>query len=110
MIHYILLVNRIGKCRLQQFFDEISEKERNLIIRELTNIILTRSTKLSNFLEYKGSKIVYKKYGSLWFIFCIDSTDNEFIILELIRQYVEILDMYYNGICELDLVFTFNKV
>ena len=110
MIHYILLINRTGKCRLQQWYDDSTEKDRTAIVRELANIILSRSSKLCNFLEFRGSKIVYKKYGSLWFMVCIDNTDNEFIALELLRQYVEVLDMYYNGICELDLVFTFHKV
>jgi hypothetical protein len=64
---------------------------------------------MCNFIEYKGKKVVYKKYASLYFIFGIAPEDNEFIILELIQQYVEILDQYFGSVCELDLVFNFHK-
>ena len=41
---------------------------------------------------------------------CVDVTDNELGILELIHLFVEILDHYFNNVCELDLVFNFHKV
>ncbi|KAH7825549.1 Adaptor protein complex 1 (AP-1), sigma subunit [Monocercomonoides exilis] len=109
MIHFFILVNRVGKCRLQRWFDGAPEKEQTRIIRELATAVLTRSSKLCNFLEYKGLKVVYRKYASLYFITGIDPQDNEFVILELIQQYVEMLDAYFGSVCELDLVFNFHK-
>jgi hypothetical protein len=35
---------------------------------------------------------VYKRYASLFFIACVDRTDNELITLEQIHLFVEILD------------------
>lgn len=49
------------------------------------------------------------RYASLYFIACIDPNDNELIMLEIIHQYVEILDRYFGSVCELDLIFNFHK-
>ncbi|KAA6373822.1 MAG: putative AP-1 complex subunit sigma-2 [Streblomastix strix] len=108
MIHYFLLINRAGKCRLQSFYDA-TKADRALIIREVSNTILSRSSKMCNFFDYRGLKIVYKRYASLFFVAAIDPPDNEFVTLELIQQYVEVLDNYFSSVCELDLVLNFQK-
>jgi len=105
---------------------------------------------MCNFLEYKGashslscecrargswlgksrgegtdSKIVYRRYASLFFVCGIGQQDNELITLEVIHRwveraksitsrkkrtdgsrydrYVEVLDRYFGNVCELDL-------
>lgn len=40
----------------------------------------------------------------------VDKEDNELLILELIHFIVEVLDKYFNNVCELDLIFNFHKV
>ena len=37
-------------------------------------------------------------------------TDNELAYLESIHLFVEVLDHFFNNVCELDLVFNFHKV
>merc|ERR1712183_455883 len=54
-------------------------------------------------------KICYKRYASLFFIACVDGTDNELLALEQIHHFVEILDRYFGSVCELDLIFNFHK-
>ena len=34
------------------------------VIRELSGLILTRGPKLCNFVEWRGYKVVYRRYGS----------------------------------------------
>ena len=46
----------------------------------------------------------------MYFTFCTDTNDNELAVLELIHLFVEILDGYFKNVCELDLVFQFDKV
>jgi len=46
----------------------------------------------------------------LYFIFGCDVTDNELLLMETIHLFVELLDMYFSNVCELDIVFHFNKV
>ena len=37
----------------------------------------------------EDKKVVYKRYASLYFIACVDKTDNELIVLEQIHLFVE---------------------
>ena len=61
-------------------------------------------------MEWNDFKIVYKRYASLYFVTIVDKEDNELLILELIHFVVEVLDKYFNNVCELDLIFNFHKV
>ena len=40
----------------------------------------------------------------------INRGDNELLTLEIIHQYVEVLDRYFGNVCELDIIFNFHKV
>jgi AP-1 complex subunit sigma 1/2 len=55
------------------------------------------------------TKIVYRRYASLFFIASCESTDNELITLEIVHRYVEQMDKYYGNVCELDIIFNFQK-
>ncbi|CAK0887266.1 unnamed protein product, partial [Prorocentrum cordatum] len=62
-----------------------------------------------NFLEWRDYKLCYKRYASLFFIACIENTDNELVALETVHHFVECLDRYFGNVCELDLIFNFHK-
>merc|ERR1712223_127987 len=109
MIHFIILFSRQGKIRLQKWYEAKSEPDKKKITRELTSEILTRKPKMCNFLEWKNLRIVYKRYASLFFAFAISKEDNELMALEIIHRYVEVLDMYFGSVCELDIIFNFEK-
>ncbi|CAL9114822.1 unnamed protein product [Musa textilis] len=109
MIHFVLLISRQGKVRLTKWYSPYSQKERTKVIRELSGLILARGPKLCNFVEWRGYKVVYRRYASLYFCMCIDADDNELEILEIIHHFVEILDRYFGSVCELDLIFNFHK-
>lgn len=108
-IRYLLLLSRQGKVRLAKWFLTLSVKDKNKIVKEVTTLVLSRRTKMCNFLEYKDSKVVYRRYASLFFIAGIDSDDNELLALEIIHRYVEQMDKYYGNVCELDIIFNFQK-
>ena len=40
----------------------------------------------------------------------VDKDDNELIGLEIIHNFVELLDTYFGNVCELDIIFNFHKV
>lgn len=50
--------------------------------------------------NFADSKIVYRRYASLFFIAGCASTDNELITLEIVHRYVEQMDKYYGNVCE----------
>lgn len=64
----------------------------------------------SNFVEFRNSKVVYRRYAGLFFCACVDTNDNELAYLEAIHFFVEVLDAFFGNVCELDLVFNFYKV
>lgn len=54
-------------------------------------------------------KIVYRSYASLFFLLIIEQDDNQLLCLEVIHRYVEVLDLYFGSVCELDIIFNFEK-
>ena len=53
---------------------------------------------------------MYRKYAGLYFVFGMDVADNELLAMETIHLFVELMDQYFSNVCELDIVFHFNKV
>ena len=109
-INFLMLVSRQGKVRLTKWYGTYPAKDKARITREVTALVLNRGPKMCNIIEYKEAKIIYKRYASLFFIACINKDDNELIALEMIHQYVEVLDEYFGNVCELDIIFNFHKV
>lgn len=50
------------------------------------------------------------RYASVYFILGMDRTDNELLGLEVLHQFCVVLDKYFSSMCELDLVFYFDRV
>lgn len=108
-IKFLFLLSRQGKVRLNKWYETISQREKAKIMKELTTLILSRRAKMCNILEYKDIKVIYRRYASLFFIVGIDNDDNELLALEVIHRFVEQMDKLYGNVCELDIIFGFNK-
>ncbi|ELR17793.1 clathrin coat assembly protein, putative [Acanthamoeba castellanii str. Neff] len=115
MIYAILIVNNHGKPRLSKFFDYHSVDEQQKLIRECFNLVSKRSDLMCNFVEGgdqwgSDTKLIYRHYATLYFVFCVDSSESELGILDLIHIFVEALDKSFENVCELDLIFHADKV
>ncbi|ESL07849.1 clathrin coat assembly protein AP17 [Trypanosoma rangeli SC58] len=110
MIHFIFLQNRMGKTRLAKFYVPYDDAERERMKREVHALINSRDARLSNFASYGSLQLVYRRYAGLFFCFGIEKDDNDLLYLEFIHLMVEVLDMFFKNVCELDLVFNFHKV
>uniref|UniRef100_A0A3Q3X2G3 AP complex mu/sigma subunit domain-containing protein n=1 Tax=Mola mola TaxID=94237 RepID=A0A3Q3X2G3_MOLML len=108
-MHFLLLFSRQGKLRLQKWFTPMSEREKKKIIRDMTSMVLSRQPRSCNFLHWKDLKIIYKRYASLYFCLGVENQENELLALEVIHRYVELLDKYFGNVCELDIIFNFEK-
>ena len=53
-ISYILLISRQGKIRLAKWFSVLSAKDKQRIVKEVSQTILARKSRMCNVLEYKG--------------------------------------------------------
>lgn len=111
MIKFILVQNRQGKTRLSKWYAPYDDDEKVRLRGEVHRLIAPRDQKYqSNFVEFRSDKIVYRRYAGLFFCVCVDSNDNELAYLEAIHLFVEVLDAFFQNVCELDLVFSFYKV
>ncbi|XP_014304587.1 arpin isoform X2 [Myotis lucifugus] len=95
---------------------EWPEEIQQQIVRETFHLVLKRDDNICNFLE-GGSliggadyKLIYRHYATLYFVFCVDSSESELGILDLIQVFVETLDKCFENVCELDLIFHMDKV
>mmetsp|Transcript_9818 Transcript_9818/g.16805 ORF Transcript_9818/g.16805 Transcript_9818/m.16805 type:complete len:167 (-) Transcript_9818:101-601(-) len=111
MIKSVLIINNHGKVRLSSFYEHYTAQEQQQLIREVYQQLTKRSDYACNFLETTGgkwgkdTKLVYRHYATLYFIFCVDESESELGILDLIQVFVEALDKCFGDVCELDLIF-----
>uniref|UniRef100_A0AAQ5XML1 AP complex subunit sigma n=1 Tax=Amphiprion ocellaris TaxID=80972 RepID=A0AAQ5XML1_AMPOC len=116
MIKAILIFNNHGKPRLIRFYQYFAEDMQQQIIRETFHLVSKRDDNVCNFLEggslIGGSdyKLIYRHYATLYFVFCVDSSESELGILDLIQVFVETLDKCFENVCELDLIFHMDRV
>lgn len=110
MIRFMLLQNRAGKTRLAKYYMAMNDQDKRKTEEEVYRLIVNRDPKFTNFVEYRTYKVIYRRYAGLYFSMCVDVTDNELAYLEAVHLFVEILDHYFNNVCELDLVFNFHRV
>ncbi|KRX53505.1 AP-3 complex subunit sigma-2, partial [Trichinella sp. T9] len=116
MIKAILVFNNHGKPRLLKFYEAYPEETQQQIVRETFLLLSKRDDNVCNFLEcgslVGGSeyKLIYRHYATLYFVFCVDSSESELGILDLIQVFVETLDRCFENVCELDLIFHADKV
>lgn len=104
-----MLISRQGKVRLAKWYEPSSASSRSSTMRDVVSLVLPRSAKMCNIVSWNSSKIIYKRYASLYFVAQVDCDDNELLVMELLHMYVEILDSYFTSVCELDLIFNFTR-
>ena len=69
-------------------------------------MVSKRDENVCNFLEGglliggSDNKMIYRPYATLYFVFCVDSSESELGILDLIQVFVETLDKCFENICE----------
>ncbi|XP_039779144.1 AP-3 complex subunit sigma-like isoform X1 [Panicum virgatum] len=85
------------------------------LLESLVSVLSARPDGVSNFVKVDsifgpGTKMVYKHLATLYFVFVFDSSENELAMLDLIQVFVETLDRCFKNVCELDIVFNFNKL
>ncbi|XP_026233163.1 AP-1 complex subunit sigma-3a [Anabas testudineus] len=108
-MRFLLLFSRQGKLRLQKWFTPLTDREKKKVIRDMMLLVLARPPRSCNFLQWRDLKIVYKRYASLYFCAGMEDRDNELLTLEVLHRYVELLDKYFGNVCELDIIFNFEK-
>ncbi|XP_041088844.1 AP-3 complex subunit sigma-1 isoform X4 [Polyodon spathula] len=103
MIKAILIFNNHGKPRLSKFYEHYSEDTEQQIIRETFHLVSKRDENVCNFLEGgmliggSDNKLIYRHYATLYFVFCVDSSESELGILDLIQVHNILAEMVMGG-------------
>lgn len=108
-------------------------QERVALESEIIRKCLSRSELQCSFVEYRGFKVIYRRYASLFFIVGtkadfdvrkssskltgkqgdtknVENYENELGMLEFIHTLVETMDRWAGSICELDIMYQLEQV
>eukprot|EP00449_Zooxanthella_nutricula_P013461 CAMPEP_0198509022 /NCGR_PEP_ID=MMETSP1462-20131121/13317_1 /TAXON_ID=1333877 /ORGANISM="Brandtodinium nutriculum, Strain RCC3387" /LENGTH=163 /DNA_ID=CAMNT_0044238317 /DNA_START=74 /DNA_END=563 /DNA_ORIENTATION=- len=116
MIKCILVVNNQGKARLVRFYYEVPPDQQKHILQSVYRTVSVRSDDQCCCFAQDESlfgpdhKIIYRHFATLYFILVADSAENELGVLDLIQVFVQVLDTCFENVCELDLIYHFDKV
>lgn len=115
MIRAVMVMNTQGKLRLAKFYDYLPVEKQQELIRSVYGALCNRPENVSNFMEADSifgpdTRLVYKHFATLYFVFVFDSSENELAMLDLIQVLVETLDKCFKNVCELDIVFNYSKM
>ena len=61
----MILVSRQGKVRLTKWYNTWPKKTQSRYVREVTAAVLSRPAKQCNFLDWRGYKLIYKRYAMI---------------------------------------------
>ncbi|KAI9217053.1 AP complex, mu/sigma subunit [Blastocladiella britannica] len=110
-IKFILVQNRQGKTRLAKWYTPLEDIDKLQIKDDVHKLTAQRDAKVfANVVEFRSDMLVYRRYAGLFFGMAVDASDNYLAALEAIHLFVEVLDTFFENVCELDLVFHFYKV
>lgn len=117
MIKAVIIINTSGKIRLLNCYEnQIPLAVQQDLVMKVFRTISKRSGELCNFVDgfsdwpTPDTRIIYRRYATLCFIFVVDSSESQLAILDLIQVFVETLDRTFENVCELDLIFHSDKV
>ncbi|CAM9577748.1 unnamed protein product [Choristocarpus tenellus] len=117
MIRGVIIVNNHGKPRLVKFYQTVvGEDAQQSVIQSIFQQVAQRPDSFCNYLEGsipewgEGTKLIYRHYATLYFVFAVDAQESDLGILDLVQVFVEALDKCFENVCELDLIFHSDKV
>lgn len=117
MLKAVVIMNTAGKVRLLNVYEKsISLAQQQELVRLIHRAIVVRSDDLCNFVDdFNGwptpdTRVIYRRYATLCFVFVTDSSESQLAILDLIQVFVEALDRTFENVCELDFIFHSEKV
>jgi len=98
------------------FTEQTNEDEQQSVIRRVFQQVAQRPDSFCNYLEGSipewgdTTRIIYRHYATLYFIFAVDQQESDLGILDLIQVFVEALDKCFENVCELDFIFHSDRV
>ncbi len=117
MIKAVLVVNTQGKIRVVHFFETSVKPDTQLdLVHKCFLATNSRADDLCHFVDNfrdwptPDTRLIYRRYATLCFIFVVDSSESQLAIIDLIQVFVESLDRIFESVCELDIIFHSDRV
>lgn len=109
-IKFCVVANKTQQLRFKKFFDQTIISTSDALITEIISKAISRHPKQCSFFHHENMKIIYRQYAGLYFIFGATGEENELALFEAIHFFVLCLDNYFNGVTELDLMFSMDMI
>jgi AP-3 complex subunit sigma len=113
MIHSVLVFNESGKPRILRFYDHTPVSKQLEKMKVVYDILVSRDESASCIVKHPEQpeklKIVYRHLATLFFVLVVDSAESELAMLDLIQVFVQALDACFENICELDVVYHWDR-
>merc|ERR1740130_1511293 len=116
MIKSVLVINNQGKPRLVRFYYDLPLDRQKSIVNGVYRTVSTRADDTcccfaqDETLFGEDHKIVYRHFATLYFVFVVDSAESELGVLDFIQVFVQVLDSCFENVCELDLIYHYDRV
>ncbi|CAI9740678.1 AP-4 complex subunit sigma-1 [Octopus vulgaris] len=78
--------------------------------RDIVRHCLASDDKQCTFWEYRDFVVVYRKYVNLYLVAAVTSDENELAIYELMHNLLETLNVYFDKVSELDIIYNIDRV
>eukprot|EP00917_Polyrhabdina_sp_WS-2016_P009682 GHVP01021359.1.p1 GENE.GHVP01021359.1~~GHVP01021359.1.p1 ORF type:complete len:125 (-),score=13.19 GHVP01021359.1:141-515(-) len=105
MIKMLVVLNEEGRIRIVKEYERVYNND--LIIDKIKEVCKIK--KIDLYQIDNDNYLVFKKYGSVLFVFLVDYC-NFIFIYEKIHLFVEDMNNIFDGFSEFDLVFNFHKI
>ena len=114
MIHSVLVFNEAGKPRLVRFYDRTPGSKQLGKMKAIYDLLVTRNDSASSIVKHPEQpdklKVIYRHLATLYFVLVVDRAESELAMLDLIQVFVQALDACFENICELDVVYHWDRV
>lgn len=110
MIHFFLMINKQGTCRITKFYGGVESAAQRQVEREVFQAIVNRERTSSNICHVRHYTVVYHRYVGLYVVLGVDDHENLLLAHETIHNFVELLDTYFGTVRELDIIYHFIAV
>lgn len=114
MLHAVLIFNEVGKPRMMRFYDGTPLRNQGEVLKGLHALVSERNVDdccvINDYKNNPDLKVIYRHFATLYFVILIDTAESELAILDLIQVLVQVLDACFENVCELDLIYHFDRV
>jgi len=114
MIHSVVIFNEVGKPRMMRFYDRTPLRNQAEALKTMHSLVSARNPDDSCVINDYGNnpdlKVIYRHFATLFFVVVIDTAESELAILDLIQVLVQVLDACFENVCELDLIYHYDRV